>query len=113
MIAAGPITNLQSHFLFFVELYYNLFIAFSSDPNSNEVALAAIFYTFIICTLPLTFGLFPRDIRLFKSRTAPTMTTILPISYGGSLYKLFASDRKYKSYLGMSKRGSDCFILFD
>ncbi|OQS05251.1 hypothetical protein THRCLA_20673 [Thraustotheca clavata] len=136
VIAAGPITNVQSHIMFFIDLYHYLFLALSKDENSNEVALSAIVYTFIIGSLPINFGFISKHFTWIQkyrtSRTASygsfmmndikhrlthcfnlmTLSDSAVIVEGGSIYQLFELDRKFKRNLGMSQRGADCYLLF-
>ncbi|OQR81565.1 hypothetical protein THRCLA_23344 [Thraustotheca clavata] len=136
MITTGPITNLQSRILIFIDLYYYLFLPFSSDANSIEIALGVVMYALTIVMLPIGFGLLSKCCRCFNGQNTivtksygsfmmndikhrftnyfnlMTFTEPAPTIKGGTIHQLFARDRKYKRNLGMSQRGADCYLLF-
>ncbi|OQR80885.1 hypothetical protein THRCLA_11918 [Thraustotheca clavata] len=137
LITTGPLTTLQTHTLIFLDLYYYLFCSFAKDDNSVDSTLPVVVYSLIIALLPITSGLLPQcknrfclrerastimlfgsfKMNDFKHRftnyfSLLTFSEPAAIVDGGSIYQLFAHDRKFKRNLGMSQRGADCYLLY-
>ncbi|EQC25845.1 hypothetical protein SDRG_16294 [Saprolegnia diclina VS20] len=128
MLAAGPLTNFQTRLPALCALYNILFVALVHQEDAIDTGLAALLYTSLIGVLPLGFGFWPRKRRMplnaagvghndAKSRWAlyfslcSLRTSSMQLE-GGSLYTLFATNPEAKATLGVSQRGSDCYVLF-
>ncbi|OQR90470.1 hypothetical protein ACHHYP_05486 [Achlya hypogyna] len=102
--------------------------------QENELAPGCAMYTILIASLPLMYGFAVPPLRRRFNRSAPVKQdysspiynsiksrTLLQMlrpfrhstqgQYGGSVYRLFAANPKYKNCPTISLRGADCFLL--
>ncbi|OQR94725.1 hypothetical protein ACHHYP_00955 [Achlya hypogyna] len=139
VIVVGPFTYVQTNIPFFAKLYNTLFLASPTAANAIEIGPPALIYTSLIGGLPLAFGFRPPcPFRRPRDKSGPVASLIDHASIlhndmksrwavmlslftwktttrhleGGGIYGLFARDPKYKSTLGISQRGSDCYMLY-
>ncbi|OQS04772.1 hypothetical protein THRCLA_03016 [Thraustotheca clavata] len=133
-IITGPITNLNSRTIFFIDLYYHLFLSFAKDENSSDGAIPVVVFCFTIGMLPIVAGFLLKCPNCPHKRNGAipygsitmndikhrfthyfnfmTFSDTASIVKGGGMYQLFAHNRKYKRNLVMSQRGEDCYVVF-
>ncbi|OQR84227.1 hypothetical protein THRCLA_23091, partial [Thraustotheca clavata] len=140
---AGSLTYLQAHIKFFVQIYNYLFTFMINSDNAIESSLSATLYTFTIGILPAMFGFASHDqihcqwlnVKAkrqmeipvhpssylnngIKNRVAISLSLLSLeneqiISAGGSIYRLFKYNNKFKKHLGLSQRDADCYIKWN